>query len=59
MNDTNFRQDHVIRVPFTEKIYDEVINYADKFREHPDNVIREFPELFPPQISNGYLMKDI
>jgi hypothetical protein len=50
----------VICVPFTEDDYGTVISDAPEFRAYlDDNIINQFPELFPAEILSGYLMKDI
>lgn len=52
------RNNRTICLPFSQETYAECINNAKEFRKYIDEHIRLFPELFPPEISNGYLMKD-
>jgi hypothetical protein len=56
---SEIRKNRVICVPFTEDDYDAAINDAAEFRAYIDSIAEQFPELFPPEISSGYLMKDI
>jgi hypothetical protein len=53
------RNNRTICLPFSQEEYDENINAPNLFRKCIDERIKWFPELFPPEISNGYLMKDI
>jgi len=52
------RNNRTICLPFSQENY--VADYADAitFRKCIDDNICHFPELFPPEISNGYQMKD-
>lgn len=52
------RNNRTICLPFSQETYADCINNAKEFRKYIDEHIRLFPELFPPEISNGYLMKD-
>ena len=46
--------------PFTDRDrYIEVMKDASKFRASIDSMAKQWPELFPPEITDGYLMKDI
>lgn len=53
------RTNRTIYLPFSQEVYDAVINNPEDFRTYVDNQVALFPELFPPEISQGYLMKDI
>lgn len=53
------RKNRVICVPFTEDDYDAAIGDPSEFRAYLDSIANQLPELFPPEISSGYLMKDI
>ena len=48
-----------ICIPFCEEGYDELIKDPLQYRQHVDQVIKGHPELFPPEIVNGYKMKDL
>ena len=52
------RQCRTICLPFTQSCYDEIIDDPKKFRAYINNMLEEFPELFPVEIHNGYWMKD-
>jgi hypothetical protein len=53
------RNNRTICLPFSQENYlPNVINAKD-FRQRIDERIELFPELFPPEICNGYKMKDI
>jgi len=56
---SEIRKNRVICVPFTEDDYDAAINDAAEFRAYIDSIAEQFPELFPPEMSSGCLMKDI
>jgi len=53
------RKKRIICLPFSQEDY--ILNVDDPidFRKCIDERIKLFPELFPPEIANGYLMKDI
>lgn len=53
------RENRTIVVPFDQDKYPEMILNPDKFRDALDYFIKLYPELFPPEISLGYRMKDI
>jgi len=53
------RNNRSICVPISQEIYSANIADAGNFREYLDECILSFPELFPPEISKGYRMKDI
>lgn len=53
------RCNRTICLPFSQEEYNANINNPLDFRVCLDERIRLFPELFPPGISKGYLMKDI
>ncbi|MBF0398435.1 MAG: hypothetical protein HQK78_16785, partial [Desulfobacterales bacterium] len=48
-----------ICLPFIEESYMEILKDPIKYREQIDKFYEQFPELFPPEIVNGYRMKDI
>jgi hypothetical protein len=52
-------KNRIIVVPFDQDKYAEIISEPGKFRESLDKFIEQNPELFPPEISLGYRMKDI
>jgi hypothetical protein len=56
---SELRKNRKICVPFTEDAYNAIVSDASEFRAYLDNIINKSPELFPPEISSGYLMKDI
>ena len=53
------RNNRTICLPFSQEEYNVIINDASDFRICIDKRIELFPELFPAQITKGYLMKDI
>ena len=53
------RNNRTICLPFSQDIYRANIKNPSEFRMCIDERIQLFPELFPPEIANGYLMKDI
>jgi len=53
------RNNRTICVPFSQEIYCAHIQDAKSFRKCIDKCVQSFPELFPPEISKGYRMKDI
>ncbi len=53
------RNNRTICLPFSQEIYEANIDDPVAFRKYIDDYILHFPELFPPEISNGYKMKDI
>ena len=46
-------------MPFSQDIYCANVSEAENFRKCLDERVQNFPELFPPEISKGYRMKDI
>ena len=48
-----------ICLPFEEKEYISLVNNSRKFRAYLDRMREDFPELLPPEIANGYRMKDV
>ena len=48
-----------ICVPFSQEIYCAKIQDPKNFRKCLYECVQSFPELFPPEISKGYRMKDI
>ena len=53
------RKNRSIVVPFDQIKYPEIVKKADLFRKELDIFIETNPELFPPDIMFGYLMKEI
>ncbi len=53
------RDNKTICLPFSQQVYNANINIASDFRKCIDERIELFPELFPPEITKGYRMKDI
>jgi len=56
--DSPQRKNRTICLPFEEEEYQNIIKDAKKFRAYLNRMIEAFPELFPPEIVNGYRMKD-
>jgi hypothetical protein len=52
------RSNRSICLPFEEETYKLNIEDCTKFRNYIDEQIQIYPELFPPEIINGYQMKD-
>jgi len=52
------RHNRNICLPFSQDIYNENIENPINFRKCINERIELFPELFPPEIATGYLMKD-
>ena len=48
-----------ICVPFSQEIYTANVSDAKNFRKCLDECVESSPELFPPEISKGYRMKDV
>jgi len=53
------RSNKTICLPFSQQEYNANVHDPVKFRKCIDDRIESFPELFPPEIANGYQMKDI
>ena len=53
------RSNRSICLPFSQQDYNANVNDPINFRKCIDDRIKLFPELFPPEITNGYQMKDI
>ena len=53
------RNNRNICLPFSQEVYNANINNPLDFRTCIDERIELFPELFPSEITKGYLMKDI
>ncbi len=53
------RQKRVICIPCDLKKHQKIVKDAIKYRDFLDEVIKKSPELFPIEITEGYLMKDI
>jgi hypothetical protein len=58
-NVSTTRHNRTICLPFSQDVYHTKIKNPVDFRLCIDEFIELFPELFPPQIADGYLMKDI
>jgi len=52
------RCNRVICILFVLETYLEIVRDSAKFRAYLDNIIKQSPELFPPEIKEKYLMKD-
>jgi hypothetical protein len=52
------KETRIISLPYSQSDYSNIIENADLFRKDLDEKIKAFPELFPKDIKNGYLMKD-
>ena len=53
------RVNRTICLPSSQEVYCACVMNAKDFRPYLDRQIELFPELFPPEISQGYRMKDI
>lgn len=53
------RNNRTICLPFLQEEYIANIYDTITFRTYVDDQVRLFPELFHPEIKNGYKMKDI
>ena len=53
------RNNRIICLPFSQEVYNVNIKNPIDFRKCINERIELFPELFPPEITAGYLMKDI
>jgi len=53
------RVNRTIVVPFDQARYPKLIVRPEEFRAALDNFSRLYPELFPPEIGSGYLLKEI
>ena len=58
-NVSTTRHNRTICLPFSQDVYHTKIKNPVDFRLCIDEFIELFPELFLPQIADGYLMKDI
>ena len=56
---STLRKNRIICLPFSQENYCENVHDPVAFRKCMDYRIEQFPELFPPEITQGYLMKDI
>ena len=56
---TSSRKNRTICIPFCKSVYMNKISNAEDFRVDLDRQIAKFPEIFPAEIVNGYLMKEI
>ncbi len=53
------RVNRTICLPFSQEVYSACVKNSEDFRIYIDRQIEKFPELFPAEINQGYLMKDI
>ena len=53
------KNNRTICLPFSQEVYNANINDPIDFRKCIDERIKLFPELFPPEVTKGYRMKDI
>ncbi len=53
------RQNRTICIYFCQALYDLTIECSIKFRQIIDRAIEKYPELFPPEITSGYKMKEV
>lgn len=53
------KNNRTIVLPFDQEKYMDAVEDPKAFRNELDFFIDEFPELFPDEIKNGYLMKEI
>jgi len=52
------QENRQICLPFDEENYDDIVKDPLQYRLFIDEMIIRYPELFPPNIMNGYKMKD-
>ena len=52
------KETRIICLPFSRASYPNIVNSPELFRHELDEKIARFPELFPKEIKQGYLMKD-
>ena len=43
-----------ICIPISQEDYEDIVKDRDQFRDQLDGWIAEYPELFPPDINQGY-----
>lgn len=58
-NKSALQNNRTICLPFSQEDYIPNVDDPLDFRKCVDDRIKLFPELFPPEIAKGYLMKDI
>jgi hypothetical protein len=58
-NKSALQNNRTICLPFSQEDYIPNVDDPLDFRKCVDDRIELFPELFPPEIAKGYLMKDI
>lgn len=58
-NKPALQNNRTICLPFSQEDYIPNVDDPLDFRKCVDDRIELFPELFPPEIAKGYLMKDI
>ncbi len=59
MRSKKTRQKRVICIPCDLNKHQKIVKNAVKYREFLDELIKNVPELFPSEIKEGYLMKDL
>ncbi|BCG63839.1 MAG: hypothetical protein methR_P1576 [Methyloprofundus sp.] len=52
------KETRIICLPFSRTSYPNIVETPELFRHELDEKITRFPELFPKEIEQGYLMKD-
>ena len=52
------RKNRTICLSFPHDSYNKIVLNPSEFRKYIDGVIASFPDLFPPEIKEGYRMKD-
>ncbi len=52
------RQNRTICLPFSQETYLNTVNDAKTFRTALDECMTQSPELFPPEITDGYRFKE-
>ncbi len=52
------RENRTICLPFPQDSYNKIVLNPSEFRKCIDGFIASFPDLFPPEIKEGYRMKD-
>ena len=53
------RGHRIIRLPFCQSDYSEIVNNPKAFRLYLDDFMRKFPELFPKSMKEQYILHDI
>ena len=58
-NISTLKKNRTICLPFTQENYEKNVEDPARFRKCLDDRMKRYPELFPHEMLNGYLMKDI